>query len=50
MLSDEQIESLQDEISAEVSEAIHLADNDPHPALEERFDDVLAETYPFERK
>ena len=31
-------------------EAIAQADNDPHPPLEDRFNDVLAETYPYQPK
>jgi pyruvate dehydrogenase E1 component alpha subunit len=50
ILTDERLEAMQEEISAEVAEAIQQADNDPHPALEERFDDVLAEKYPYEGK
>jgi pyruvate dehydrogenase E1 component alpha subunit len=38
------------EIVAEVDAALRQADGDPHPALEERFDDILAETYPYEPK
>jgi pyruvate dehydrogenase E1 component alpha subunit len=49
IITDEKIEAMQEEISAEVAEAIQQADNDPHPALEERFDDVLAETYPLQK-
>ncbi len=49
IITDERIEAMQEEISAEVAEAIQQADNDPHPALEERFDDVLAETYPLQK-
>jgi pyruvate dehydrogenase E1 component alpha subunit len=48
ILTEAQLESMEEEISAEVSEALQQADSDPHPALEERFDDILAETYPYE--
>jgi pyruvate dehydrogenase E1 component alpha subunit len=50
LLTEEQFESMEEEINAEVSEALQQADADPHPALEERFDDILAETYPYEPK
>ena len=50
VITDEQFDAMQDEVSAEVVEALKQADADPHPALEERFDDILAETYPYEPK
>ena len=50
LITDEQFDAMQDEVSAEVVEALKQADADPHPALEERFDDILAETYPYEAK
>ena len=34
----------------EVEQAIQQADADPHPPLEDRFDDVLAEKYPYQPK
>lgn len=46
-LSDEQVDELQEQVSREVEEAIRQADADPHPALESRFDDVLADKYPL---
>jgi pyruvate dehydrogenase E1 component alpha subunit len=49
-INDEQLDAMQDEVNAEVEAAIRQADADPHPALEERFDDILAETYPFDGK
>jgi pyruvate dehydrogenase E1 component alpha subunit len=48
LLSDEKVEQMQAEVNAEVEEAIKQADADPHPALEERFDDILAEQYPYQ--
>jgi pyruvate dehydrogenase E1 component alpha subunit len=50
LLTQEQIDQLQEEVSREVNEAVAQADNDPHPKLEERFDDILAETYPYQPK
>jgi len=50
LINDQQLEAMQDEVSAEISEAVHQADNDPQPNLDERFDDILAETYPFDGK
>jgi pyruvate dehydrogenase E1 component alpha subunit len=48
MLTDEQAEAMQEEIAEQVAEAVRLADEDPHPAPEERFEDILAEKYPYE--
>ena len=49
LLNDEQDEAMQEEIAEIVAEAVKQADADPHPALEERFDDILAEHYPLEK-
>jgi hypothetical protein len=38
---------MEEEVSAEVAEAVGQADSDPHPGLDERFDDILAEQYPY---
>ncbi|MBV8781326.1 MAG: pyruvate dehydrogenase (acetyl-transferring) E1 component subunit alpha [Phycisphaerae bacterium] len=50
LLTDEHIEALEESVNAEVAEAIAQADQDPHPPLEDRFNDVLSETYPYEPK
>jgi pyruvate dehydrogenase E1 component alpha subunit len=50
LISDEQIEQLQDEVAEEIAEALKQADSDPHPPLEDRFNDILAESYPYEPK
>jgi pyruvate dehydrogenase E1 component alpha subunit len=49
-ITDADIEAMQDSVNAEIDAAIQQADADPQPALEERFDDILAETYPFEAR
>jgi len=49
-ISDEQIEAMQEEVSDDVSEAVTQADADPHPVLEDRFNDALAESYPYQPK
>jgi pyruvate dehydrogenase E1 component alpha subunit len=50
-ISDDRWDSpMRAEIASEVAEALRQADADPNPALEERFDDILAETYPYEPK
>ncbi len=47
MLTDAQVESMQSEVNERIDEAVRLADADPHPPLEDRFNDILAETYPY---
>ncbi len=37
-------------VAAEIAQAATQADADPFPALEDRFNDVLAEKYPYEPK
>jgi pyruvate dehydrogenase E1 component alpha subunit len=49
LLTDEQADAMQEEVAEIVADAVRQADEDPHPALEERFDDVLAEQYPLEK-
>lgn len=48
-LSDEQVETMEKEVRQEVKDAIAQADADPHPDLESRFEDALAEKYPLEK-
>src|SRR4051794_28648010 len=48
LITDEQIEQLQDEVAEEIAEAVKQADADPHPPLEDRFNDALAESYPYQ--
>ena len=47
LLDDETVEKLQEEVAEQVNQAVAQADADPHPALQDRFDDVLAEKYPY---
>lgn len=49
LLNDEQSDAMQEEVANQVNEAVRQADEDPHPGLEERFDDILAERYPLEK-
>jgi pyruvate dehydrogenase E1 component alpha subunit len=49
-LTQEQIDTMEEEVNAEVSDATQQADADPHPPIEDRFNDVLSETYPYEPK
>ena len=48
LISDEQIEQLQEEVAEEIAEAVRQADADPHPPAEDRFNDILAEGYPYQ--
>jgi len=50
LLSDEQYDGMAQQVRDEVEHAVQQADADPHPALEDRFNDALAETYPFRGK
>jgi len=50
LATQEQIDQLHEETAAEINEATTQADADPHPQLNERFDDVLAEQYPYQPK
>lgn len=47
LLTDEQADQMMEAVAAEVAEATSQADSDPQPALEDRFDDILAEHYPY---
>jgi pyruvate dehydrogenase E1 component alpha subunit len=48
IIDDRGIEAIEAEVADEVDRAFARADADPHPPLEDRFDDVLAETYPYQ--
>jgi pyruvate dehydrogenase E1 component alpha subunit len=50
LINDEQIEAMDQEVAQEVDEATTQADADPFPDLNARFDDILAEKYPLEKK
>ncbi|HZL35656.1 MAG TPA: thiamine pyrophosphate-dependent enzyme, partial [Tepidisphaeraceae bacterium] len=47
ILNEQMIEQLSGEVNEEVEQAIHQADADPNPDLQSRFEDVLAEKYPY---
>jgi len=49
-VTEEQIEAMEAEVSNEVDQAIQQAEADPNPGLDERFDDILAESYPYQPK
>ena len=48
-LSEKQATAMDAEIREEIKESFAQADEDPHPAVESRFEDALAETYPLEK-
>lgn len=48
VLNEELIEKMTGEVNEEVEQAIAQADADPNPPLESRFEDVLAEKYPYQ--
>ena len=50
VISAQQIEAMEAKVNEEVEAAIREAEADPNPALEDRFNDVLAETYPYQPK
>jgi pyruvate dehydrogenase E1 component alpha subunit len=49
LLSEEQTEQMEEGVVREVNEAFDQAEHDPHPPLEARFEDVLAEAYPLQK-
>jgi pyruvate dehydrogenase E1 component alpha subunit len=49
LINDEQLTAMEEEVNEQVAKAIEQAEADPHPALEDRFDDVLAEKYPLKK-
>jgi len=50
LLNDKQAETIDEAVAEEVNEAFAQADADPNPPLEARFEDALAETYPYQPK
>jgi pyruvate dehydrogenase E1 component alpha subunit len=48
LITDQQIDAIEGEVQEIVNKALAQADADPHPALEDRFDDILAEKYPYQ--
>lgn len=49
LLSEDQVKEMDAEIRQEIKEAFAQADQDPHPDVESRFEDALAERYPLEK-
>jgi pyruvate dehydrogenase E1 component alpha subunit len=50
LITEEQIEEMSEQTLTEINQATDQADADGHPDLHERFDDVLAEQYPYQPK
>jgi pyruvate dehydrogenase E1 component alpha subunit len=50
LITEEQVEQMSEEVGNQINESVAQADADPHPDLSERFDDVLAEQYPYQPK
>ncbi|HZK80311.1 MAG TPA: thiamine pyrophosphate-dependent enzyme [Humisphaera sp.] len=50
ILNDEQIQAMQSDVNNQIDEDIAQAEADPHPPLEDRFNDALAEKYPYHPK
>jgi pyruvate dehydrogenase E1 component alpha subunit len=48
LITEQHIAEMEESVSDEVNQAFEQADADPHPALEARFEDALAETYPYQ--
>src|SRR5258706_364433 len=50
LLSNEQQTALEEGVAEEVNRAFEIAEADPNPPLDSRFDDALSETYPYQPK
>lgn len=48
LIHNEQYEAMQEEVANVIDEAVQQADADPNPPLEDRFNDILAEQYPYQ--
>jgi pyruvate dehydrogenase E1 component alpha subunit len=48
LITEQQVEEIEAEVTEQVNAALAQADADPHPPLEDRFNDILAETYPYQ--
>lgn len=47
VVTKEQFEAMEEEATEIIAKAVEQADADPQPPLEDRFKDILAETYPY---
>jgi pyruvate dehydrogenase E1 component alpha subunit len=48
LINDQQIAAIEEEVSTLINDSLAQADADPHPPLEDRFNDILAEEYPYQ--
>jgi pyruvate dehydrogenase E1 component alpha subunit len=48
LVTDAQLQEIEQAVADEIDQAARQADADPFPALEDRFNDALAEKYPFD--
>jgi pyruvate dehydrogenase E1 component alpha subunit len=48
LITDTQLQEMEQAVAQEVDQATKQADADPFPELQDRFNDVLVEKYPFE--
>ena len=49
IVTPDQIEAIEADVAQTVNDAVRQADADPFPALDDRFEDVLAEKYPLQK-
>lgn len=47
LLDEDQLQAMTNEVAEIIDSAARMADADPHPALETRFEDILTERYPY---
>jgi len=47
LVNEQQLQEIEQSVAQEIDQATTQADADPFPALEDRFNDVLAEKYPY---
>jgi pyruvate dehydrogenase E1 component alpha subunit len=50
LLSDDQQTALEEGVAEQINRAFEMAEADPNPPLDSRFDDALSETYPYQPK
>jgi TPP-dependent pyruvate/acetoin dehydrogenase alpha subunit len=50
LLTAGQFDQMQEEVADEINQVVAQVEADPHPPLEDRFTDVLAEKYPYQPK
>ena len=50
LMTEDQAEQMSEDVGNEINQNVAQADADPHPDLNDRFNDVLAEQYPYQPK